>query len=150
MLNAKLLEKLYILFEPPALVAGLYHDLFYSARTLQVLCLAIEFNDGFFIELCEELEAIARRNWLESLSLEFQVVGIEPEEIIGSAFQKVEQILVKPGWSALRRVSFQVSVRRSDSEMVVQSLNSLPDKYLSHLPKLESVAFNFSAHMSTG
>ena len=57
----------------------------------------------------------------------------------------VEEVLVKPGWSALRQVSFEVchgcltSVEREKSKV----LRSLPNKYLSCLSKLESVAFNY-------
>jgi len=59
----------------------------------------------------------------------------------------VEKVLVKPGWSALRQVSFKVLIPgwpAESSAELSEMLQSLPDKYLSHLSKLESVAFNYS------
>ena len=49
---------------------------------------------------------MAGHNVQEALSFEVEVVGQETEDFIGSVFQKVEEILVKLGWSALRQVSF--------------------------------------------
>ena len=65
------------------------------------------------------------------------------EELIGSKVQKVESVLVKPGWSALRQVSFTLKFTLTDfleQQKLCEMLRSLPDKYLSH----ESVTFNFS------
>jgi hypothetical protein len=94
---------------------------------------------------------MAGHNMLEDLSFEFHVVGYYGRlgEAIGSMLQKVETVLVNPGWSALRQVSFEVIITNwgvlwKDHAHVLETLQSLPDKYLSHLPKLESVAFNFS------
>ena len=59
----------------------------------------------------------------------------------------MEGVLVKPRWSALRIVSFKLESlchRRGDGVKLSESLQSLPDKYLSHLSKLDSVAFNYS------
>jgi hypothetical protein len=65
----------------------------------------------------------------------------------------VEKVLVKPGWSALRQVSFNVlivcrQVSREDRAKLSEVLQSLPDKYLSHLSKIESVSFNYSAYVA--
>ena len=62
----------------------------------------------------------------------------------------MERVLVKPGWSSLKQVSFEISiacclVSRETSAELSEALQSLPDKYLSHLSKLESIAFNYSA-----
>ena len=83
-------------------------------------------------------------------------VGIDADDTIsiegflGSIFQIVENVLVKPGWSALRRVSFEVSValrwNARSCEKLCEALQSLPDKYLSHLSKLESVTFDYQAY----
>ena len=61
---------------------------------------------------------------------------------------------MKPGWSAsvLRQVSFKVGIRStkySHGAKLSEALQSLPDKYLSHLLIHKSVAFNFSAYTST-
>ena len=50
---------------------------------------------------------------LEALSFHVEVLacGSDTEEATGCIFQKVEKVLVKkPGWSALRQVSFKVSI----------------------------------------
>ena len=91
---------------------------------------------------------------LESLSIEVHISGHETEDFIGSTIQKVEKILVKPGWSALRQVSLEVSIAccfisREDSAKLYEALQSLPVKYLSQLSKLESIAFNYSAHLDS-
>jgi hypothetical protein len=86
---------------------------------------------------------MAGHNILEALSFEIHVDDHEPEDSVGSDIQSVEKALLKPGWSALRQVSFKVIITRwgFGGEYNAQSI---PDKYLSHLSKLESVAFKFS------
>jgi hypothetical protein len=163
--NAKLIENLHLLVEPGNAfkIVGLHVLLSPIASTLKVLDLSVPFYDynGSAIlplgGLCEELEAMAGHNVLEALSVHVEVDGPEEEDLIGSIFRKVEKTLVESGWSALRRVSFKVSIifcmvsrddiSWEDSVKLFEALQSLPDKYLSHLPKLESVAFNFSAHL---
>jgi len=101
--------------------------------------------------ICEELEALAGRNMLEVLSLKVGLINHdgETEEFIGSTIQKVEGVLVKPGWSALRKVSVRLFLGRGrmESTELFESLQSLPDKYLRHLSKLDSVAFNYSVEV---
>jgi hypothetical protein len=101
--------------------------------------------------ICEELEALAGRNMLEVLSLKVLIDhdndsdGLLTEDFIGSTIQKVEGVLVKPGWSALKIVSFKLNIfwKRMESEDR-RLYELLPDKYLSHLSKLDSVAFKYS------
>ena len=100
--------------------------------------------------LCEELEAMAGHNMLETLFLEVKVDGYETEVYVGSIIQNVEKVLVKPGWSSLKQVSFKISIAccsvpQEISTNLSEVLQSLPDKYLNHLSKLESIIFNFSA-----
>jgi hypothetical protein len=101
------------------------------------------------LELCGELGSMAGNNILESFSLEILADDNGTGDFIGSMFQSVEQILVKPGWSALRQVSFNVTIPswRDDLSEVLPLLQSLPDKYLSHFPKLESVAFSYECNV---
>ena len=152
--NAKLLEKLRLSAGLGRSFVGLHDNLSPSARTLKVLDLAVSLHSvpPPLAGLCEELEAMAGYNILEVLSFEVMVDGHETEEFIGSTIQKVEEVLVKPGWSALRQVSFKVSIAccmvpKEDSAKLSEALQSLPDKYLSHLSNLESVAFNYSAYV---
>ena len=146
--NAKLLEK----FDLSAVGArSLVGILSLSPRTLKVLDLSVALHPWesvAFRGLCEELEALAGHNMLEALSFAFQVDGNETENFIGSSMQETETILVKPGWSALKQVSFKASITPSEnSAKLCEELQSLPDKYLSHLTKLESIAFNYSAYL---
>jgi hypothetical protein len=149
--NAALLENLHLLVRRDWSLAGLHDILSPSARTLKVLHLKVwlyGYSDHLPLAgLCEELEAMAGRNTLEALSFEVHVGGLETEDFIGSMIQKVEYVLVKPGWSALRQVSIKLSIGCPwNRAMLYGALESLPDKYLSHLSRLESVAFNYSAY----
>ena len=131
--NAKLLEQLYLLVQRGWSLVGLRDTLSPIARTLKVLDLTVSLAG-----LCEELEAMAGHNMLETLSLEVGVDGHEPVHLIGFIIHNVGKVLVKPGWPALSRVSIKVSiacclVSREDSTKLTEALQSLPDKYLSHL-----------------
>ena len=154
--NAKLLEKLELSITSGRSLMELHDFLSPSARTIKALDLTVSLYDDSgpvpipLAGLCEELEAIAGHNMLQSLSLDVNVDGHETDDFIGSIMQNVEKVLVKPGWSALRQISFEISiacclVSREESASLSKALQSLPDKYFSHLSKLESVAFNFSA-----
>jgi hypothetical protein len=158
--NAKLLESLHLSVGRGGCLVGLHDILSLSARTLKVLDLTVLLYDDSIAlvaalqlaGLCEELEAMAGHNMLEALSFEVKIYIIGTEDFIGSIIQKVEKVLVKPGWSALRRISFKLLLMRwgkddGYSTKLCEALNFLPDKYLSHLSKLESVAFNYSAYI---
>ena len=160
--NAKLLERLHLYIRDRSLVE--LHDIFSStAHTLKVLDFTVSLYDRqiqvFLGGICEELEALAGHNMLEALSFKVLVLvdSSDTENFIGSTIQEVEKVLVKPGWSALRRVSFEVScstrnslrwVDRASWSKLQQFLDSLLDKYLSHLSKLDFVAFNYSAEVA--
>ena len=123
-------------------------DIFFlspTAHILKVLGLTVGYRSSVCSGVCEELEAMAGHNMLEVLSFEVKVSGLESEDFIGSVFQKVEEILVKPGWSALGQVYFKVSCSNGTTKSKFEALKSLPDKYLSHHPIPESVTFNYSA-----
>jgi hypothetical protein len=148
--NAKLLEKLHLEVTDGRNLVGL---LSLCARTLKVLELAVPLQDSPVIlgGTCEELEALSGDNLLEALSFEVRVNELDTADNIGSTIQKVEQVLVKPGWSALKQVSFEVRIQPAgwnfgNSEKLCDALQSLPDTYISHLSKLESIAFNYSAY----
>ena len=147
--NAKLLEKLHL-----SVASGrgqslvkLHDILSSSSRTLKVLDLTVSIYDSVPLPLsglCEGLEAMAG-NMLEALSFEVHVDDHETEESIGSEVQRVEKVLIKPGWSSLRQVSFKVKIACwGNSAKLYEELQSLPDNYLSQLSRLESVTFNFS------
>ena len=147
--NAKLLEKIDLSVSDPRFFVGI---LSLSPRTLKVLDLLVDsptwvLEDVKLGGLCEELEALAGHNMLEALSFEIRVNGDKTEDLLGSIMQRVEKVLVKPGWSALKQVSFKVSIKPGEnSAKLCEALQSLPDKYLSHLSKLEFIAFNYSAY----
>ena len=146
--NAKLLENLHILVGPDRSLVGWLHNILSpSARTLKVLDLTIPLHGYIRLPLsglCEELEAMAGHYMLEALSIDVHILNHEPADLIGSKLQELEKVLVKPGWSALRRVSFDVTITCCFSTGSSEVLRSLPDKYLSHLPKLKSIAFSYS------
>ena len=144
--NAKLLEELHLSLGNCWSLVGLLSP---SARNLKVLDLSVYlyfFPVPPLAGLCEELEAMAGRNTLEALSFEVKVDGDVTEDFIGSTVQKMEKVFVKPGWSALRQISIKISIiPRGDGEKLYEALQSLPDRYLTHLSKLDPIAFNYSA-----
>jgi hypothetical protein len=149
--NAKLLENLCLSAERGQSLVGLLSP---SAPTLKVLELSVPLQDRTTIlgGTCEELEVLAGHNVLEVFYLEVHIDEFETVDDIGSAIQEVEQVLVKPGWSALRQVSFHVLISQVgfsylDCKELCLELQDLPDKYLSNLSKLESVAFNYSSFL---
>ena len=84
---------------------------------------------------------MARHNMLEAHSLEVPTAICNIVDFIGFILQKVENLLAKPRWSALRQVSFKLTIVHlnwGDTAEFTESLQSLPDKYLNHFPKLES------------
>jgi hypothetical protein len=149
--NAKLLEKLDLSADLGFSGMGLH--LSPTLKVLNSTVLLYNYSTSLPLAgLCKELEAMAGHNMLEALSLEISIDGYETKDFMGFIFQKVEEALVKPGWSTLRQVSFKVSiaccfVSRGHSAKLCEELQSLPDKYLGHLSKLESVAFNYSANV---
>jgi len=103
--------------------------------------------------LCEGWEAMAGHNMLESLSFDLQVDDQgETEDSIGSEVQRMEKVLVKPGWSALRQVSFKITLIHwgtgPNLELYNALVQSFPDKFLNYLSKLDSVAFDYSVCFS--
>ena len=153
--NAKLLENLHLSVRPEGSLVGLHDILSSIARTLKFLDFRVSLSDSTtspLAGLCGELEAMAGHNVLETLSVRVDIDGNETEDFIGSIVQNVETVLIKPGWPALRQVSLRLSiacclVSRDDSAKLSEALQSLPDKYLSLLSKLESVTFSYSAYV---
>jgi hypothetical protein len=150
--NAKLLEKLHLSVVHGRSLVGVLSS---SARTLKALDLSVclydnlKKNSVFLGGICEELEALAGHNVLEALSFEVEVLNYVTERFLGSTIRKVEKVLVKPGWSMLRQVSFKVSIALKHPPKNFKALQSLPDKYLRYLSKLESVAFDYSVYVGS-
>ena len=144
--NAKLLEKLHL--KVGRRLVGFHDILSPIARTLKVLSFSVSTTPlRTFAGFCEELEVMAGHYMLEALSIIIFVRDHDTEDSIGSNIQKVERVLVRPGWSTLRHVSLKVSrwmLNDWRKELMSEALQCLPDKYLSHLPKLNSVSFNYS------
>ena len=146
--NAKSLEELHLSVGRGQRAARLYDILSPSARTLKALDFSVSIYNCLPLPLAglsEGLETIAGHNMLESLSFDILVDEHEREDILGSDVQGVEKVLVKSGWSALRKVSFKITISCwGGSANLYKAVQSLPDKYLSQISTLESVAFNFS------
>jgi hypothetical protein len=155
--NAKLLEKLRLSIARwhEGILTWLHVILSLSACTLKHLDLKVCLLSGFQLlpdpVLWEELDAMAGHNMVEAPSFKAIVDGDETEDFIGSEFQKVEEALVKPGWSSLRQVSFKVFIgscgRPGRGPELSEALQFLPDKYLSHFSRLESVAFSYECNL---
>ena len=147
--NAKSLENLHLTVDDGRSIEGI---LSLRASTLKVLDLSVSLYHHrvrSLAGLCGELEAMAGHNMLEALSLQVSLGVHHTVDFIGSRIQKVENVLAKPGWSALRRVSLKLTIIPwGDTTELTKALQTLPDKYLSHLPKFESVAFNYSAYLA--
>ena len=150
--NTKLLEKLHLEvgnYQRTARLRDILSPLV-GALTLKVLDFSV-FSLYDYLRLaglCRGLEVLAGHNMLEALSFEIHVAGYDTENSVGYEVQRVEKVLVKPGWSALRQVSFQLFTHFEGARKFSEELQTLPNKYLSHLSKLESVAFNFSTSVS--
>ena len=144
--KAKLLERLHLTVDIGMSFVGVLSTIG-SARTLKVLDLTVHIYSSL-ARLCEEgLEVMAGHNTLEALSFEVLVDSHFTFDSVASTIQQVENKLVKPGWSALRQVSFKLPVKgRGGSAEFTEALQSLHDKYLSHPSKLESVVFNYLAY----
>ena len=151
--NAKLLEKLHLLVGPNQNLFRLYDILSSSLRTLKVLDISVPIYGSDLLPLaglCEGLEEMAGHNTLEALSFEVFVDQHGAEDSIGSELQRVEKVLLQPGWSTLRQVSFKVTITSwggGGGKLYEELVQSLPD-YLSRLLKLESVAFNVSVDIN--
>ena len=148
--NAKLLENLHLSFGHCRISARLPDIFSLCARTLKVLDLTVSMFDHVTLQLagvCEGLEAMAGRNILEALSLEVIVDDRESMDSIGLDIERVDKLLFEPGWSALKQVSFKFEISRwGNGSKLYDALQSLPDKYLTRLSNLESVALNFSTY----
>ena len=147
--NVKLLEKLHFSFGHGGRLVGLHDLLSPSAPTLKVLDLTVFLFDEVLSELCVELVAMAGHNMLEALSFEVRIHVDDIENCIRSIIEEVEKVLVEPGWSALRHVSFEFSFgywgksREKVTKLSEALLHYLPDKY-PNFSKLEFVAINSS------
>ena len=147
--NAKLLERLHLSVGHRWSVLSLYDILLPISRTLKALDISVSIYNCSPLPLaglCEGLEAMAGHYTLEAFSFELLVDEYLAEDDIGSEVQRVEKVLVKPGWSVLRQVSFKVTIAcwGSSAKLYKALVQSLPDKYLSQISKLESVDFDFS------
>ena len=153
--NSKLLEKVHF----SGFGSMVLHDILSPiARTLKVLDLTVSLRPGELEGLCKQLKTMAGHyRMLKALSFKVRIDGDSDDheetenasDMIGTTLQKLGEVLVKPGWSALRQVSFNVSIpccgtSREEITKLSEELHSLPDEYPSHLSKLESVSFNYS------
>ena len=149
--NAKSLEELRLPDGLGQCIVGLHDILSPTACTLKVLHLTMPFHSyvsvSLPIQLCEELEAMAGHNVLEALTFEFEIGDSNSrEDCIGTIIPKLGEVLVKPGWSALRQVFFKVACLTMDSAILKALQSPTIEKLLSHFSELGSVAFNYSVN----
>ena len=149
--NAKSLEELCLQTGLGHSIVGLHDILSPTACTLKVLHLTMPFHSyvsvSLPIQLCEELEAMAGHNVLEALIFEFEIGDSNSrEDCIGTIIPKLGEVLVKPGWSALRQVFFKVACLTMDSAILKALQSPTIEKHLSHFSELGSVAFNYSVN----
>ena len=74
-----------------------------SARTLKVFDLSVSLSYSDRLALTwfgEELGTMVGRCMLEAFSFKVYVYGDVTEDLVGSILRQVEEVLVKPGWSA--------------------------------------------------
>ena len=149
--KAKFLEELNLPNGLGQSIVGLHDILSPILRTLKVLHLTTPLHCIFPLRLYKELEAMAGHNVLEALTYAINVSGRETEDDIGPIIRKVGEILIKPGWSALKQVSFKVVIARmvpkEVTEKLCEVLQSLPDKYLNHFSNSKRLEFNYSAYV---
>ena len=156
--KAKLLEELRLEDGLKGGIVGLHDILSPTACTLKVLHLTSSFLFPIFDvstparQFCEELEAMAGHNVLEALSFAINICSSEKTEndaddFVGTIIQNVGEIVVKTGWSDLRQVSFKVVRHARKGRAKLKALQSLTDKCLDHISKLESVQVTFSCEV---
>ena len=157
---ANSLEELHISYGPEQSIVMIGDTFHNSPSALKVLGFTV--TSGIYgiylhqrlVGLCEVLEDMitaGRSNVLESLSFDLHVDEQEVEDTIGFQVQRIENVLVKPAWFALRQVSFKITFIQYEtgpSMRLNQALETLPEKYLDRLSKLESVDFNYSFILS--
>ena len=157
--NAMFLHKLELSLATDQNLVGLHHVLFLRARTLKIFQLSINLQTSGpdvlpLGGLCGELEAMAGRNMLESLSFDVLVELRHTEDFIGPIIQGIETALVKPGcWPALKEVNLKLiclsTVTDEIGDKFCDSLQSLPEKYLSHLSEHNSIDFDYTTESWT-
>jgi hypothetical protein len=85
------------------------------------------------VGLCEELEALAGCNVLRVLNFKFTVDGCESKTWLKDAFERLEEVLMSTGWSALKRVFVEIRLGCCSRQGERLHLESLPELYLSRL-----------------
>jgi len=94
--------------------------------------------------LCEELEALAGSKGLQVLNFAFTMEGCESKSMVETSFGKLEEVLMNPGWSALKCVSIEVYVGCCLRDARRLELNSVPEMYLSRLSSREILDYKLS------
>ncbi|KAF8808939.1 hypothetical protein BYT27DRAFT_7188471 [Phlegmacium glaucopus] len=136
--NVKHLEELLINVQVNTQsLAGLSEMISSNARNLRSLEVMSVFKSrrshALMIGLCEELEALTGNNVLQFLKITFVMDGCESRTLVETAFGRLEEVLMDPGWSALKCVSIEIHVRCCYRDARRLELNSVPEVYLSRL-----------------
>jgi hypothetical protein len=116
-------------------LSGLAEMVSLSARKLKTLqFMGLNPSGGSMLAgLCEELEALAGYNNLQHLNLIITVDGCESRDLVNTGFGRLQEILLKTGWSTLKGVSLEVVTRCCYRQAKKLNLESLAERYLSRL-----------------
>ncbi|KAF8968041.1 hypothetical protein BDZ97DRAFT_1916270 [Flammula alnicola] len=119
-----------------------------SINTLKKLRLETRIDDEHvdpLSGLCDELETMAGKNVLESLEI---CVNVELDTYCktGDEWGRLDKILGKSGWSALKRVSLDITIwsyARPEDDDLVRILGTLPQRQFPSLSSSKAIDFAF-------
>lgn len=117
-------------------LSGLAEMVSLSARKLKTLQFQGPLNSSGGLTLtglCEELEALAGYNDLQHLNFIITVDGCESRDLVKTGFGRLQEVLLKTGWSTLKGVSLEVVTRCCYRQSKKLDLESLAERYLTRL-----------------
>ncbi|KAF8968099.1 hypothetical protein BDZ97DRAFT_1800859 [Flammula alnicola] len=95
--------------------------------------------------LCDELEEMVGKNVLEDLEI-FVFILPETDYETGDEWGRLDEILGKSGWSALKRVSLEITIwtyGRPEDDDLERDLRALPQRQFPNLSSGKTVDFHF-------
>jgi hypothetical protein len=91
--------------------------------------------------LCNELEEILEINNLESIEIQMRTDEIRQT---GDEWGRLEEVLLKPGWPKLKRVSLAINIYGDFVVWEILALKSLPYTQFTALASSKNFDFHFS------
>lgn len=118
--------------------------------TLKHITLNIHVNDNYedpLFGIPAEFEDMHAANIIESITIKV-LVQMDVNCSVGDAWGKLDEVLTKSGWSALKRVSLAIEVasysRVPGNNALEAALRKLPETQFQRLSASESVSFDFN------